>query len=200
VYSTVQYSSTVRTVQSPARNPQMRKNEAGRARDHTPGDAQQRPRKRSTVRHPGAGRIGKEGEKGPALWENRTVSGHYISFCDYFIKLPLFYVKMRDNFRRLRARGNASRAIVNGVALRGFRGNGVTVQCRVQCSASTVRYGVQVTVRTVLYSIIVPYCTVLLYVPYSTVQYSTVQYGTVARRSSCTVQYNTESTEYSLSV
>jgi len=122
---TVQYSSTVRTVQSPVRNPQMRKNEAGRARPHAGRcTAQQRPRKRSTVRHPGAGRIGKEGEKGPALWENRTVSGHYISFCNYFIKLPLFYGKMRDNFRRLRARGNASRAIVNRVALRGFRGNG----------------------------------------------------------------------------
>ena len=170
----------------------MRKNEAGRARPHAGRcTAQQRPRKRSTVRHPGAGRIGKEGEKGPALWENRTVSGHYISFCDYFIKLPLFYGKMRDNFRRLRARGNASRAIVNGVALRGFRGNGVTVQCRVQCSASTVRYGTGTGYRLqyVLYSTALLCRTVQYYSTYSTVQYSTVQYSTAQQYS--TVQYST---------
>jgi hypothetical protein len=79
--------------------------------------------RRHTIIHIGRHQIYNKREKGPALWENRAVSGYYISFCAYFIKLILFYKKMRDNFRRLCARGNASRAIVNRVALRGFRGN-----------------------------------------------------------------------------
>ena len=99
---------------------------------------------------------------------------------------------MRDNFRRLRARGNASRAIVEQVALCGFRGDDRTV---LYCTGlyGTVVYGVRSTERYCTY------CTVqylrnstVLYVHYSTVLYSesavlysTVQYSTVVQYVQC---------------